>query len=203
VLRAFFALPESEGFALAGGAAIVLRGFVDRPTRDLDLFTPDPRPLHVVGVVTTDALRKLGMVVEVARSSPTFVRLVVGQGSERIEVDLARDFRWQAPGDHDGVPVIADRELAVDKALALFGRAEARDFIDFRRLADVFGVDEVLRWAQEKDAGFDRYVFAEMLGRFSQRRRVDFPIGDVEYSTLAEWYGALAASLIAGTLDEI
>lgn len=31
-------LEEAEGFALAGGAALIARGEVDRQTRDLDFF---------------------------------------------------------------------------------------------------------------------------------------------------------------------
>ncbi len=31
-------LPEAEGFALAGGAVLIMRGTVDRNTNDLDLF---------------------------------------------------------------------------------------------------------------------------------------------------------------------
>lgn len=31
-------LKEAEGFALAGGAAMILRGVVDRRTADLDFF---------------------------------------------------------------------------------------------------------------------------------------------------------------------
>ena len=31
-------LPEADGFALAGGAALIARGDVDRGTRDLDFF---------------------------------------------------------------------------------------------------------------------------------------------------------------------
>ena len=39
------ALQEAEEFALAGGAALILRGEVDRQTRDLDFFGPAPRLL--------------------------------------------------------------------------------------------------------------------------------------------------------------
>ena len=38
VARILFGLPESTGFALAGGSALVALGVIDRPTRDLDAF---------------------------------------------------------------------------------------------------------------------------------------------------------------------
>lgn len=36
-LELFFALPESDGFAFAGGAALVATGLTDRPAQDIDL----------------------------------------------------------------------------------------------------------------------------------------------------------------------
>lgn len=38
VARILFGLPESAGFAMAGGSALVALGVIDRPTRDLDAF---------------------------------------------------------------------------------------------------------------------------------------------------------------------
>lgn len=35
----FFSLPQSAGFLLAGGGALILQGIVARPTEDLDFFT--------------------------------------------------------------------------------------------------------------------------------------------------------------------
>jgi hypothetical protein len=39
VARAFFGLPESEGFAVSGAAALIVQTLIDRSTRDVDLFT--------------------------------------------------------------------------------------------------------------------------------------------------------------------
>jgi hypothetical protein len=39
VARLFFALPASQGFLLAGGAALLAQHLTERPTEDLDFFT--------------------------------------------------------------------------------------------------------------------------------------------------------------------
>lgn len=39
VARLFFALPASDGFLLAGGAALLAQHLTARPTEDLDFFT--------------------------------------------------------------------------------------------------------------------------------------------------------------------
>lgn len=46
VLDAFFALPEADGFVLAGGAALVASGLSERPTQDVDLFGSDVLRRH-------------------------------------------------------------------------------------------------------------------------------------------------------------
>lgn len=38
ILAFFFALPQSAGYLLAGGAALIATGLSTRPTDDLDLF---------------------------------------------------------------------------------------------------------------------------------------------------------------------
>jgi hypothetical protein len=42
----FFALPQSRGFLLAGGAALLAQHLTTRPTEDLDFFTA-PEQGHV------------------------------------------------------------------------------------------------------------------------------------------------------------
>lgn len=43
VAELFFALPESDGFLLAGGAALAAQQLTQRATQDLDLFTRSGR----------------------------------------------------------------------------------------------------------------------------------------------------------------
>ncbi|MCM3887337.1 hypothetical protein [Frankia sp. R82] len=53
VARIFFGLPESVGFAVAGGAALIARDLVDRETRDVDLFTALPPTASISPTCTT------------------------------------------------------------------------------------------------------------------------------------------------------
>ena len=43
VARLFFTLPASQGFLLAGGAALLAQHLTARPTEDLDFFTAPER----------------------------------------------------------------------------------------------------------------------------------------------------------------
>ncbi|WP_344646952.1 nucleotidyl transferase AbiEii/AbiGii toxin family protein [Cryptosporangium japonicum] len=55
-------------------------------------------------------------------------------------------------------------DLAADKVLALWGRAEVRDYIDVVALLDRFTKERLLRLAEEKDAGFTPATFLDALG---------------------------------------
>jgi hypothetical protein len=64
VLLTVSRVTASEGFALAGGAALVIQGLVDRQTRDLDFFGRDASSVNQVSPAVEAALDEEGMRVE-------------------------------------------------------------------------------------------------------------------------------------------
>jgi len=100
-----------------------------------------------------------------------FVRLEVQRGGEATEVDIAADARLFPLVVDEELPLLSRTELAVDKVLAVFGRAEASDLVDLAALADHFHLAELFRLAAKKDPGFSIEVFAEMLERLDRLRQ--------------------------------
>lgn len=184
IARIIASLDEAEGFALAGGAAMISRGDVERSTRDLDFFGLSAEDVARLAPAVERRLREAGLAVRTLRSSPGFVRLIVEGEDEKTEVDLAADARLFPAERGDLAPTLRGEELAVDKILAVFGRAEARDFVDLLAVADRYGLDRLFDLATEKDQGFEPDVFAEMLARFGRLRRDEFPIDDAGYQKL-------------------
>jgi hypothetical protein len=72
-------------------------------------------------------------------------------------------------------PTFAPEELAGQKLLALFGRAEARDFTDVHALALRFGKETLLQRAGELDGGFTTAVLADMMGTIQRFTDGDLP----------------------------
>lgn len=172
VARAFFRLRESTGFVVSGGAALLAVGLIARPTEDLDLFTHAPTDSVASAKGSfLESADSYGWEITVIQDYPTFCRLIVTGRDEEVLVDLAVDSPPATPPTLTTLgPTLAPLELAGRKVLALFGRAEARDFADVYALAQHFGAEEILAQAAEQDRGFDRPVFAEMLatlGRFT------------------------------------
>ena len=58
VAKVFFSLPESDGFIVAGGAALIASGVVNRVTEDLDFFTTKPDVRAAVAALKTECQRR-------------------------------------------------------------------------------------------------------------------------------------------------
>jgi len=80
--RSVAALPEADGFALAGGAALVVTRVVDRTTRDLDFFGPSAEDVDRLVPAVESALAVAGLTVRRERSSRGFARRTVLLGDE-------------------------------------------------------------------------------------------------------------------------
>jgi hypothetical protein len=117
--------------------------------------------------------------------SPGFARLIVEGNDESTELDLGADARLFPAETADPAPMLSGEELAVDKVLAIFGRAEARDFVDLAAIESRYGLERLFHLAADKDRGFTPEVFAEMASRFSRLRIDEFDIDAGEYEKLA------------------
>ena len=93
VARIIAGLTEAEDFALAGGAALIVRGDVERATRDLDFFGTSSDAVDRLVPAAELALQEAGFQVDRLIDSPGFARFVVADQLERTEVDLASDAR--------------------------------------------------------------------------------------------------------------
>ncbi len=158
-LGLFFDLPESTGFILAGGAALIASGLSSRPTNDIDLFAAGP-----IESITTSAdafeaaCRRRGWTIERIRDSPTFRRLVVHTEDAQLLVDLAIDSPPLGPPTITAYgPTYPPLELAARKVLALYDRAAARDFVDLHTLAGHFDVDELIELARDSSTKASRH----------------------------------------------
>lgn len=191
-------LPEAEGFALAGGAALIVGGVVDRVTMDLDYFTPYPNPVDRMADAARSALEDAGLEVSTIRAGDTYTQLVVSSGSDSTNIDLASDYRLMAAVPTDSGLVLDVQELAADKVLALEARGVPRDYIDFAALNRRLSVGEMCQLAARKDTGFDPARLAARLRRFSELTPEVFGLGHEDYMHLAA-----AITAVSGDLDHV
>lgn len=180
VARLFFMLPESKGFLLAGGAALLAQHLTARPTDDLDFFT-SPERGHVSAArdALENAARQRGWRTELIHDSETFCRMVIRGVDVGVVIDLAVNAPPDLPASVTAAgPTLAPEELAGHKLLALFDRAAARDFADVYTLVHRFGKDVLLARAARIDAGFDARVLADMMATLDRFTDSEIPVSD-------------------------
>jgi len=187
---------NGSDFALVGGAVLIEAGVVNRTTNDLDFFGSGSMLPSESAKRVEHRLRREMLAVEVVASSPRFARLEVSKGDQRTEVDFGVDARLFAIRHTSIGPTVALREVAVDKVLAIFGRTEPRDLVDFEQLVKSFPLEGLLADAARKDRGFDRTVFNQMLQRFSSVDRADFALDDDAYRLLFRRRDEISAEVL-------
>ena len=197
-LACFSSLPQSAGFAVAGGAALLAQGLIHRPTRDVDLFLLDATASAVATAAASfeGAVEAQGWSYRRVIDQRDFVRLQITDDRESLIIDLGLDSPAEEALETTELgPTLAGRDLASRKTLALFGRAEARDYADVYDLARRYGRDQLLAWAAADDRGFDRHVFASMLSSIDRLSDEDLPVDAQHVQAIRAYFHAWAAEL--------
>lgn len=192
----FFSLPESDGFLLAGGSALLASGLTSRPTQDLDFFGEKDR-VNVRDVCEQflKEAEKRDWKCDVLQSGDLFVRLYVKEVDE-VLVDIAIDAAAQFPPVVSILgPTFSHEELAGRKLLALFDRAEARDFSDVYVLAEHFGKELLLLRASAIEISFDRLVLAEMMRSIRRFADSEIPIDETMVQSVRRFFEEWANEL--------
>lgn len=190
-------LPEAAGFALAGGAALLVHEVTDRGTNDIDCFGPSVAAVDTLAPAAIAALTAARLDVDVVLMASGFAKLVVVDDSSRTQVDLGFDPATNAAVLTSVGPVRSLADLAGDKLLALFARAASRDFVDVSALLEHFSREEMLRLAAAKDRGFSPEVLADAFRVLPMYDRADeFPsLSDDAYERLLATFSAWEAEL--------
>ncbi len=200
-LLAELAKAPSDDRYLAGGAAMHFALHAARYSDDLDFFHDTEARVAGAFARDRDRLVQAGYAVEVEISLPGFLRAVVRRGDAATRVDWAHDSAWRfmpLVRDDLGGWLLHPVDLAVNKALALAGRDEPRDFVDILFVHRTVVPLGALCWAAVgKDPGFTPFSLLELLKRRGRYHAADFlrlnlaePFDLTEAKTL--WLAALA-----------
>jgi len=169
-------LPDKEAFYLTGGTALSAFYLKHRKSNDLDFFTSVEELILPFTQRLEICLKKENLQTERLRRFHSFIELSVNSAESSTILHFALDspFRFEEPLpaiEFPGLKIDALIDIATNKLLALFGRAELRDFIDIYFLAkEHFDRDELIEKARQKDPGFDLYwlgVAMERMNNFS------------------------------------
>lgn len=176
VAQIFHELKEADGYALGGGGAAIAHEVVHRATQDLDMFrrlggdTALPSP---VGEALVRRMAVEGCSCRVLVDGIGLFRVVIRRGEDVVLVDIGEEDRTEAPVATFMGPTVAMRDVGVGKLVALFDRAEARDFTDVFEFSAYYDRGELLALAQKRDGGLHAGDLAERCRRMTDHYLAD------------------------------
>ena len=171
-------LPEAETVALAGSCGLIVRGLVDRSSRDVDLFAIDADEVDRLLPVLLEALAVEGFDVEVVRNRWGLVSLRVHGMGQETGVDIGTQLRLNPTERTEGGVILSLDDLAGGKFIALFDRGAVRDYIDVAALTSEYTFAELCDLTEARQPRFDRQHLARRLRQFPRLEAEQFGSAD-------------------------
>jgi predicted nucleotidyltransferase component of viral defense system len=200
VLEQFFSTPVGQRFFLTGGTALAEYYLQHRLSDDLDLFTTDDEALALARHEIHGIAARLAATVTSVLSTPTLQRLeLAAPGGPPIKLDLARDVDQQFGQHLRAGRVVVDSldNIGANKVAAIFGRTDAKDFVDLYFLLQA-GQDfrTLVEYAKQKDSGLTEFWLAGMLRQAQRLTRLPIMLKPIDLDPLKSFYLELADHLL-------
>ncbi len=164
----------SNGFALAGGCALLAHGISVRPTEDVDLFTNHEHGVQAAADVVEasllaagfeaerqDVAGDLGQVFE-GMGDGLAEWIITAPGGRQMMLQMSYFDRGQQPVIMDIGPVLDLDDVVGGKVCALASRAVERDYVDTAAaLGRGYTVERLIGLARALDPGLTAEDFAD------------------------------------------
>jgi predicted nucleotidyltransferase component of viral defense system len=201
-LERFFASPLASNFYLTGGTTLARFYFNHRLSLDLDLFTNDfSQDFAQVNQVVLGILQALELQITSQVVTDTFIQYIVAdQAGVSLKVDLVRDVpvHFGEIGVKNGVRLDSLQNIGSNKVLAIFGRTDAKDFIDLYWILQHTDLkfDDLYRQAREKDRGLSELYLAYALQNIEKIRLFPRMLQPLPWEDVKVFFQALARDLL-------
>lgn len=200
-LRTFFQTYLKDDFFLSGGTALSAFYFQHRLSEDIDLFTLNQNiEFNVVNAEILKIISSFLAKIEHQISSPTFLQFIFKVKDDALKVDVIKDtpVHFGKIKQIDNLAVDSLENIAVGKLLALFGRADAKDFIDLYFLLKVrktITFEKLFNLAKKKDSGLHEFYLAEMMSKVESIKYFPKVFSPVDKEDLVNFFMTLSEHL--------
>lgn len=167
VLKNFFAEPIGASYFLTGGTALSGFYFYHRESIDLDLFTFENIEIEPVRQIFAAIATKARLSLDHRVATIGYHKFFLIGKKEELKIDLVKDQKVHF-GDIKSfgkIKVDSIENIGSNKITAIFGRTEAKDFIDLYLILQkkLFTFQKLLQDAKKKDLGLSEFYLAHML----------------------------------------
>jgi len=201
-LQSFFQTYLGTEFFLSGGTALAEYYLLHRLSQDLDLFTSNQDlPFDSVNAEVLKIVSSHGLTIENQVTSETFLRYILASDENILKIDIIKDTppHFGKVENREGVRIDSLENIAVGKLLALFGRADPKDFVDLYFLFEkekIIGFSQTLILAKKKDLGLQEIYLAEMLSKSETIEIFPPTIKEYQVEKLRQFFTQLAEKLL-------
>jgi Nucleotidyl transferase AbiEii toxin, Type IV TA system len=196
----------SNGFALAGGCALLAHGVTVRPTEDVDLFTDHEHGVQAAADAVEASLRAAGFETERQDEAASLADVFEGMGDGLAEwiitapggrqmmLQMSYFDRGHQPVLMDIGPVLDLDDVVGGKVCALASRAVERDYVDTAAaLGRGYTVEQLIGLAQGLDPGLTAEDFADAgrrLDRLEDEAFARYNLGSADVKRLRDRFAA-------------
>jgi predicted nucleotidyltransferase component of viral defense system len=201
-LAQFFTGPLGEHFYLTGGTALARFYFHHRESYDLDLFTNNQeQDFSQVNLIVLGNLHRLGLQITSQVTTDTFIQYVtMDSAGTSLKVDLVKDVpvHFGTIDIREGVRVDSLENLGSNKVLAIFGRTDAKDFIDLYWILQYTDLEfaNLYYQAREKDLGLSEFYLAYALQAVDKIKLFPRMLVPLLWEDVKSFFQALARDLL-------
>lgn len=201
-LQHFFKSVIGPDFYLTGGTALARFYFHHRESLDLDLFTHEQDlDFDIVNRTILSISQSLRLQITSQVTTDTFLQYIfTDEAQTLLKVDIVKDIpvRFGAITLHDIIRLDSLENIGSNKVLAVFGRTDAKDFIDLYWIIDQSALtfDTLFKLAKQKDLGLSELYLAYALQKAENITRFPAMLQPLPWSEIVSYYRQLAQSLM-------
>lgn len=201
-LKAFFQTYLGNRFFLTGGTALAAFYLKHRISEDLDLFTLDQDlTFDEVNAEVRKIAYALKLRIDHRVSTNTFSQFfLIPQKGKPLKIDLVREvpIQFGKIKKKDKIRIDPLENIAVNKLLAIYGRLDGKDYVDFyflikERLIDF---EQIFKKAQKKDTGLNKFYFANMIAEAEKIENYPQTVENFDKKELVNFYLNLSHKLL-------
>jgi len=200
-LEVFFRSILAADFYLTGGTALARFYLHHRESVDLDLFTNAPTmDFDMVRKTVSTIQSDLGWTLVNQTSADNFLQSIYQDKTNMVlKVDVVRDIpiRFGEIKMENNVRLDTIKNIGSNKITAIFGRTDAKDFIDLYWIThqENRSFDELYALAQKKDLGITDVFYAYALEKIQSVETFPVMLVPFDWNVIKQYFMDIATNL--------
>ena len=201
-LSAFFHSQLGHDFYLTGGTALARFYFHHRESVDLDFFTQN-QSLDFANThqALLSMISGLGLTVLRTISVDAFLQYICEDAhGAGLKIDVVKDvpIHFGAIVEKNGIRLDALENIGANKILTVFGRTDAKDFIDLYWILTktAYTFDHLFSLARRKDVGLEEIFLSYALDKVSDLEKFPTMLTDLPWKEIVRYFQDISRQLL-------